>query len=71
MADSWLHEAVCRQSPELWPTVGYMKLCVDRDLNCGESWLHEAVCRQRPELRVAVGNMKFCVETDRMLVITL
>jgi len=18
-----------------WPTVGYMKLCVDRDLNCG------------------------------------
>jgi hypothetical protein len=26
---------VCRQSPALWPTVGYMKLCVDRDLNCG------------------------------------
>ena len=35
MADSWLHEAVCRQRPELWVTVGYMKLCVDRDLNCG------------------------------------
>jgi len=35
VADSWLHEAVCRQKPELWPTVGYMKLCVDRDLNCG------------------------------------
>jgi len=26
---------VCRQRPELWVTVGYMKLCVDRDLNCG------------------------------------
>jgi len=51
VADSWLHEAVCRQRPELWVTVGYMKLClerpelwlivgymklcVDRDLNCG------------------------------------
>ena len=51
MGDSWLQEAVCRQrpelwvtvgymklcrqKPELWPTVGYMKLCVDRDLNCG------------------------------------
>ena len=35
MADSWLHEAVCRQIPEMWPTVGYMKLCVNRDLNCG------------------------------------
>ena len=35
MVDSWLHEAVCRQRPELWSTVGYMTLCVDRDLNCG------------------------------------
>jgi hypothetical protein len=35
VADSWLHEAVCRQRPELWPTAGYMKLCVDRDLKCG------------------------------------
>jgi len=51
VADSWLHEAVCRQRPELWQRVGYMKLCrqrpelwqrigylklcVDRDLNCG------------------------------------
>ena len=23
------------QNPELWPTVGYKKLCIDRDLNCG------------------------------------
>ena len=46
-------------------TVGYMKLCVDRDLNCGcDSWLHEAVCRQRPELWVTVGYMKLCVDTD-------
>jgi hypothetical protein len=51
VADSWLHEAVCRHRPELWPTVGYMKLCVgspelwptvsymklcvNRGLNCG------------------------------------
>ena len=35
MAESWLHEGVYRQRPELLPTVGYMKLCVDRDLNCG------------------------------------
>jgi hypothetical protein len=33
--DSWLHEAVCRQRPELWVAVGYMKLCVDRDLKFG------------------------------------
>jgi len=35
VGDGWLHEAVCRQSPELWVTDGYMKLCVDRDMNCG------------------------------------
>ena len=35
MADSWFHEAVCRQRPALSLTVGYMKLGVDRDLNCG------------------------------------
>jgi len=34
VADSWLHEAVCRETPELWLTVDYMKLCVDRDLKC-------------------------------------
>jgi hypothetical protein len=33
---SWLHEAVCREISELWVTVGYMTLCVDRDLNCVE-----------------------------------
>jgi len=35
MAESWLQNVVCRQRPELWPTVGYKKRCVDRDLNCG------------------------------------
>jgi len=35
MSESWLDGAVCRQRPELWVTVGYMKLYVDRDLNCG------------------------------------
>ena len=35
MADSWLHEAKCRQRQEQWLKVGYMKLSVDRDMNCG------------------------------------
>jgi hypothetical protein len=35
VAGIWLHEAVCRQRAELWPVFGYMKLCVDRELNCG------------------------------------
>ena len=34
MGDSWLHEAVCRQRPELWVKVSYIMLCVDRDLKC-------------------------------------
>jgi len=33
--ESLLREAVCKQRPELWVTIGYKKLCVDRDLNCG------------------------------------
>jgi len=32
VGDSWLNEAVFIERPELWVTVGYMKLCVDRDL---------------------------------------
>jgi len=63
MADIWLHGAVCRQRPELWLTVGYMKLCVDRDLNVGDSWLHEAVCRQT-EMWVIFGYMKLRVDKD-------
>jgi hypothetical protein len=50
VGESWLHETVCRQRQELWETVGYMKLCADRDLKCGDSWLQDAVCRQRHEL---------------------
>jgi len=34
VGDNWLHEALCRLGTELWLTVGYMKLCVDRDMNC-------------------------------------
>ena len=33
--ESCLHEAVCRQRPELWLTVGYMDLCAHKELNCG------------------------------------
>jgi hypothetical protein len=32
---SWLQEAVCWTRPELWMTVCYMFLSVDRDLICG------------------------------------
>jgi len=35
VGDSWLHEVICRQRPEMYVTVVYMKLCVDRDLKCG------------------------------------
>jgi hypothetical protein len=41
LKDSWtveksrLHDAVCRKRAELWMTVGYMKQCVVRELNCG------------------------------------
>jgi hypothetical protein len=41
VADIWLHEAVCRQRPEMWLTVGYMKLCVDRDLKSGRDFFRE------------------------------
>jgi len=34
VGDSWLHEDVCREKHELWMIVGYMKLCVERDMNC-------------------------------------
>ena len=64
MVESWLHEAVCRQRPELCVTVVYMKLCVDRDMTWCDSWLHEAVCRHRHELCVTVGYMKLCVDRD-------
>ena len=36
MAKSMLHETVCVQSFELWPTVCYIKLFVCRDLKCGQ-----------------------------------
>jgi hypothetical protein len=55
---------VCRQRFRLWPTVCYMKLCVDRDLTVSDSSLHEAVYRQRPELWVRVGYVKLCVDRD-------
>ena len=44
MADSWLHEAVCRQSPELWLTVGFI----------------ESVCRQRPTVGFYFVTVLYC-----------
>jgi len=35
VCESWLHESFCREIPELCVIVGYMKLCVDKDMNCG------------------------------------
>jgi len=35
VCESWLYEAVCRQKHEMSVRVGYLKLCVDRELNCG------------------------------------
>ena len=35
MCESRLHEVVCRQGPEMWMIVGYMKPCIDRDMNGG------------------------------------
>jgi hypothetical protein len=42
VGDSRLHEAVCRQRPELWVIVGYVKLGVDRDLNCERQLVTES-----------------------------
>ena len=42
MANSWLHESVCRQRNEKYLNVGYMKFCVDRDIDSTDSWLQEA-----------------------------
>jgi len=39
VAESWLHEAVCRMRTEMWLTVGYKNLCVNRDLNCGRKFV--------------------------------
>jgi len=35
VGDSWLHEAFCRHRHELFLKVGYMKLCLESDMNCG------------------------------------
>jgi hypothetical protein len=35
VGESWLGGAVCRQRPEVWVKVGYMKMCVDIEMNCG------------------------------------
>jgi len=34
VGDSWLHEDVFSQRHELCVAVGYMKLCLERDINC-------------------------------------
>jgi len=66
---------LCADRPELWLTVGYMKLCVDTALNCGwrlheavcrqtwtvaDSWLHEAVCIQGPTVCSYIVTVLYC-----------
>jgi hypothetical protein len=34
VGDRLIHDAVFRQRTELCVTVGYLKLCLDRGLNC-------------------------------------
>jgi hypothetical protein len=35
VGESWLHGAMCRQRLEMWVTVGFMELCVNKNMNCG------------------------------------
>jgi len=53
---------VCRQRPELWPKVCYTKMCVERDLNCGQQ--HERVCKQRHEMWPRVCYKKLFIDRD-------
>jgi hypothetical protein len=64
VGESWIPEALCRQRPVMWPTVGYTKLCVGRTRTLANNWSHEVVCRQRPALWVRVGYMKLRVDRD-------
>ena len=47
MGFSWLHVTVFIEIPEMWVTVDYMKLCVERILTVCDSCLYEAVYRWR------------------------
>ena len=55
MGDSSLHKTMSRQIAEMCARFGYMKLCVETDLNVGEVWLQLPVCRQRSEQRPISG----------------
>jgi hypothetical protein len=55
VCDSWLYGTVCRQRVEMLVRVGYMELCVDKELKCWDKLLYGAVCRQKVELCVTVG----------------
>ena len=65
MGVSWLHETVCRQRPELWLAVGYMKLFVDKNLNCDREFFREVMFLPLSEQFVTVDYMNLYV--DRFL----
>jgi len=50
VADICVHESVCKQRNELCEIVGYMRQCVDIELNSVDSPLHEAVCGKKAEI---------------------
>ena len=64
MADISLRGTLCRHRSELWPTVGYLKQCVDTDLKCGNISLRGTLCRHRLKLWPTVGYMNLCVDAD-------
>jgi hypothetical protein len=61
VAESWVHDAVCRQRPELWLRVGYMMLCGQRP----ELWPRvflEVMFIPLLELFVIVDYINQCVD---------
>jgi hypothetical protein len=54
--------AVCRQTPEMLPNCGYIKLCVDKDWTVADGYME--LCGHRTELWPRVGYMKMCVDRD-------
>jgi hypothetical protein len=62
VAKGCLHIDVCIRIIELWLTVSYMQLFVDRYITVADVLLHEAVCRQRHELWLTAVYLNLFVE---------
>ena len=44
--------------------VGYMKLHVDWNMNCGDCWLQYGISRQNHDMWLTVSYMKLLVDKD-------